>query len=51
MDQGPVELASLDNRDLDGSPALALTFTQALDARQNYNAFIQVFEMPSYNFV
>jgi uncharacterized protein YfaS (alpha-2-macroglobulin family) len=43
---GPIELVELNNRDLDGSPALALTFSQTLDARQNYDEFIQVFEMP-----
>ncbi|MDR1890391.1 MAG: alpha-2-macroglobulin family protein [Zoogloeaceae bacterium] len=43
---GPIELVELNNRDLDGSPALALTFSQPLDARQNYDALIQVFEMP-----
>ncbi|MDR3158159.1 MAG: alpha-2-macroglobulin family protein [Zoogloeaceae bacterium] len=43
---GPIELVELNNRDLDGSPALALTFTQPLDARQSYDEFIQVFEMP-----
>lgn len=44
---GPIELVELNNRDLDGSPALALTFSQPLDPRQNYNSFIQVFEMPA----
>ncbi|MDR0672453.1 MAG: alpha-2-macroglobulin family protein [Zoogloeaceae bacterium] len=43
---GPIELVDLNNRDLDGSPALALTFTQILDARKSYDEFIQVFEMP-----
>ncbi|MDR2364974.1 MAG: alpha-2-macroglobulin family protein [Zoogloeaceae bacterium] len=47
QDSGPIELADLNNRDLDGSPALALTFTRALDARQDYDQFIQVFEMPA----
>ncbi|MDR3324358.1 MAG: alpha-2-macroglobulin family protein [Zoogloeaceae bacterium] len=44
---GPIELVELNNRDLDGSPALALTFTQTLDARQDYDEFIQVFAMPT----
>lgn len=43
---GPITLVSLDNRDLDGSPALALTFSTPLDPRQDYKSFIQVFEMP-----
>ncbi|MDR2129202.1 MAG: hypothetical protein LBP52_09085, partial [Burkholderiaceae bacterium] len=44
QDSGPIELVDLNNRDLDGSPALALTFTQPLDARKSYDEFIQVFE-------
>ena len=43
---GQIELVDLNNRDLDGSPALALTFSQALDARQSYDELIQVFELP-----
>ncbi|MDR2031085.1 MAG: alpha-2-macroglobulin family protein [Azoarcus sp.] len=46
-DAAPIELVDLDNRDFDGSPALALTFTQPLDARLDYGKFIQVFEMPA----
>ncbi len=34
------------DRSLDGAPALALTFSQPLDARKSYDSFIQVFEMP-----
>ena len=45
-EDGPIALVNLANRDLDGSPALALTFTQPLDARKKYDEFIRVFEMP-----
>lgn len=44
---GPFELVDLVNRDFDGSPALALTFTQPLNPRHDYNEYIQVFEMPA----
>lgn len=37
------------DRGLDGAPALALTFTQPLDAGKHYEKFIQVFEMPPRN--
>ncbi|MDR1351231.1 MAG: alpha-2-macroglobulin family protein [Zoogloeaceae bacterium] len=47
QDAGPIELVELNNRDLEGAPALALTFTRPLDARQDYDGFIQVFEMPA----
>lgn len=43
---GPFRIIELANRDLDGSPALALTFSQPLDARRGYDPEIQVFEMP-----
>ncbi|HOB45252.1 MAG TPA: alpha-2-macroglobulin [Zoogloea sp.] len=43
---GPFELVELANRDFDGSPALALTFSQPLDSRHSYDSEIQVFEMP-----
>ena len=39
-------LVELANRDFDGSPALALTFSQPLDSRHSYDSEIQVFEMP-----
>lgn len=45
-DKGSFELVELANRDFDGSPALALTFTQPLDPRHNYNGHLEVFEMP-----
>lgn len=35
------------DRSFDGAPALALTFTQPLDAGTHYDKFIQVFEMPA----
>jgi uncharacterized protein YfaS (alpha-2-macroglobulin family) len=34
------------HRDLDGSPALALSFSLPLDARADYDRFVQVLEMP-----
>jgi uncharacterized protein YfaS (alpha-2-macroglobulin family) len=43
---GPIELVDLSHRDFDGSPALALTFTEPLDARRSYDEFIQVLEIP-----
>jgi alpha-2-macroglobulin len=43
---GPFEVVELANRDFDGSPALALTFTEPLDARTNVDEHLQVFEMP-----
>jgi len=48
-DDGTGEFLLVDaaDRSLDGEPALALTFTRPLDSRQNYDRFIQVFEMPA----
>ena len=43
---GPFEIADFANRDFEGSPALALSFTHLMDARSNYDEHIQVFEMP-----
>lgn len=43
---GEFTLVEVANRDLDGSPALAATFSLPLDTRQNYDEFVQVFEMP-----
>ncbi len=43
---GPFRLVELANRDFDGSPALALTFSLPLDPRHAYDGEIQVFEMP-----
>ncbi len=43
---GPFRVVELANRDLDGSPALALTFSQPLDPKRGYDPEIQVFEMP-----
>ncbi len=34
------------HRDLDGSPALALSFSLPLDARADHDRFVQVLEMP-----
>ncbi|KAB2936987.1 MAG: alpha-2-macroglobulin family protein [Rhodocyclaceae bacterium] len=35
------------HRELDGTPALALTFSQPLDAKTDYGKFVQVLEMPA----
>ena len=43
---GPFRLVELANRDFDGAPALALTFSQPLDPRHAYDSEIEVFEMP-----
>ena len=37
------------DRSFEGAPALALTFSQPLDASRHYEKFIQVFEMPPRN--
>ena len=37
------------DRSFEGAPALALTFSQPLDAGKHYEKFIQVFEMPPRN--
>ena len=42
----PFQIADFGNREFDGSPALALTFTQPLDTGKTYDDRIQVFEMP-----
>ena len=46
-DEGEFLLADATDRELDGAPALALTFTLPLDARKSYDKYIRVFEMPS----
>src|SRR5438552_16443953 len=46
-DEGDFLLVEATDRELDGSPALALTFTLPLDSRKSYDKFIQVFEMPT----
>ena len=43
---GEFVLVEASNREFDGSPALALSFSLPLDARSNYDRYIQVFEMP-----
>lgn len=43
---GPFTLVDVAERDLDGSPALALTFSEPLDPTRNYDAFIQVLLLP-----
>ncbi len=43
---GPFQIADFGIRELDGSPALALSFTHPLDAGHGYDAEIQVFAMP-----
>jgi uncharacterized protein YfaS (alpha-2-macroglobulin family) len=45
-DGGAFALVSAMERTLDGQPALALTFSQPLDSRKNYDKLIDVFEMP-----
>src|SRR5574343_559113 len=45
-DVGPFEIADVANRDFEGAPALALSFTHPMSARGNYDDSIQVFEMP-----
>jgi len=44
---GPFQIADFGNREFDGSPALALSFTHPLDRGQTYDELIQVFEMPA----
>jgi len=43
---GPFEIADFSNRDFEGSPSLALSFTLPMDAKKGYDEQIQVFEMP-----
>jgi len=40
------ELVDVAERSLDGAPALGLTFSLPLDAKESHSSFIQVFEMP-----
>ena len=42
----PFILVDAADRGLDGAPALALTFSLPLDAKQGYDKYVQVFEMP-----
>ncbi|MCL2075838.1 MAG: alpha-2-macroglobulin family protein [Betaproteobacteria bacterium] len=44
---GPFQIADFGNREFDGSPALALSFTHPLDRGRTYDDLIQVFEMPA----
>lgn len=44
---GPFALVDAGDRDFDGSPALALTFSQPLSAGIAYDNYLQVFEMPA----
>src|SRR5213593_4750229 len=46
-DEGEFLLVEASERELDGAPALTLTFTLPLDARQSYDKYIRVFEMPA----
>src|SRR5262252_7419256 len=46
-DEGEFLLVEASERELDGSPAISLTFTLPLDARQSYDKYIRVFEMPA----
>ncbi|MDR2838945.1 MAG: alpha-2-macroglobulin family protein, partial [Azonexus sp.] len=43
---GPFQIADFNVRELDGSPALALSFTHPLDSGHRYDEEIQVFAMP-----
>jgi uncharacterized protein YfaS (alpha-2-macroglobulin family) len=44
---GEFLLVEAADRDLDGAPALALTFTLPLDSRKSYDKYIRLFEMPA----
>src|SRR5215470_10932788 len=46
-DEGEFLLVEASERELDGAPALTLTFTLPLDPRQSYDKYIRVFEMPT----
>src|SRR5262249_40130619 len=46
-DEGEFLLVEASERELDGAPALSLTFTLPLDARQSYDKYVRVFEMPA----
>jgi uncharacterized protein YfaS (alpha-2-macroglobulin family) len=46
-ESGEFLLVDAADREFDGSPALALTFTLPLDARKTYEGHIRVFEMPA----
>ena len=48
-DSGPFEVVDGAHRELDGSPALGLSFSLPLDAKADYGSFLQVLEMPSSN--
>jgi len=43
----PFSVVDAANRELDGHPALALTFSQPLDTRGDYDQVIRVFKMPA----
>lgn len=43
----PFTVIDAANRELDGQPALALTFSQPLDAHTDYDKVVRVFRMPS----
>jgi len=46
-DEGDFLLVEAGERELDGAPALVLTFTLPLDSRQSYDQYLRVFEMPA----
>src|SRR5262249_17200349 len=46
-DEGEFLLVEAGERELEGAPALTLTFTLPLDARQSYDKYLRVFEMPA----
>ncbi|MEX3957198.1 MG2 domain-containing protein [Trinickia sp. EG282A] len=43
----PFAVIDAANRELDGQPALALTFSQPLDASRDYDKVVRVFKMPA----
>jgi uncharacterized protein YfaS (alpha-2-macroglobulin family) len=46
-DNTPFGLVEAADREFDGAPALALTFSRPLDAGTAYDKYVQVFEMPA----
>jgi alpha-2-macroglobulin len=44
---GKFSVADITERSLDGAPALAITFTEPLDAKQSYDKYVSVIEMPA----
>src|ERR1043166_3794045 len=46
-DEGEFLLVEAGERELDGAPALSLTFTLPLDVRLSYDRYVRVFQMPA----